>query len=172
MKEIPIFTQGTPPPFNVPTSQGDYWLQRLCYEQSVDRYNANTQGITQKVIEAADLATLDTAIGSDVGDYLAWLDDFLNDKTTEYAENLISMAPLMTAIASGGSSEILPLLFGHLFNVLMNGIQGREKGANDNTKEGVEGTPLAAFENFTLEINNDPQKGDVEGLWTIKSPPA
>ena len=170
MIEIPIYSLGSPPAFSVPTSQADYWLQRICHEASVDRYNANTAGITQKVATSSDISTLNTALSGDIQDYLDWLDDFATDKTTEFVENLIDLGPLITAIASGGSTEVLPLLIGHIINILINGSQSRDKGARDNSEEIADAEVGPLLDNMHLEINIDPKKGDEDGLWSIYTP--
>jgi hypothetical protein len=167
MIEIPIYSLGTPPSFSMSTSNDLYWLSRIAYEESYDRYNANQAGMTQKIVESSDLATMNTSVGNDVQGYLTWLGDFLDDKTLEYAENIIDMAPLITAIASGGSSEALPIMIGHLLNVLMNGAQSRNKGANDDTGELAVAQSGPLLDNFHLEINNSRKDGDIDAVWGV-----
>lgn len=171
MKEVGIYSLGSPPAFSMSTSNDLYTLARLCHEELVDRYNANQQGITLKVAETSDLSTLNTSLLNDFESFTEWWEAFVINKGTEFAVNLLDTAPLITAIATGGYSEIMPILIGHLINAIIMASTGDGKGGYDNSQDVADSRASTLFDNLHIEINNDPTKGDVDGFWTIADDP-
>lgn len=169
MKEIPIATLGTPPTFAVSTSDPLYWLMRICFEESLDRYNANQQGMSIKVADTADITTLNTSLLNDFENFSDWWEAFIINKGTEFAVNLLDTAPLITAIATGGYSEIMPLLIGHLINAIIMASSGDGKGEYDNSQDVAGSKASALFEELSININNRPTDGDYESVWDIST---
>lgn len=170
MKEITIATLGSLPTFNMTTADPLYWISRLCYEKSLDRYNANVAGFTRKLTESSDLTTMTTALSGDFADFQDWWEDFLVDKGTAFAGNLLDLAPLITAIATGGSDEVLSIMIGFLINTIMLNSSADGKAENDNTKEIGGGLPSSIPDTLHIEINNDLQ-GNYDDIWSVTVPP-
>lgn len=74
MIAVPISTAGQPPVFNVDPTDQMYWLMRLCYEESCDRYALNQAGIELTQVEDNDVEALQTSINEALQDGLAKID--------------------------------------------------------------------------------------------------
>lgn len=78
MKTISVASLGSPPAFTVSTDNPLYWLLRICYEESLDRYNRNQQGFTENCVESADFTAAETAFDTLGADIKTWLDSAVN----------------------------------------------------------------------------------------------
>jgi len=74
MISVTIASLGSPPSFIIPADDPLYWLLRLCYEESLDRYNLSEAGAEIRQVEESDVASLQTDIGSALTDGLSDID--------------------------------------------------------------------------------------------------
>jgi len=78
MKTIPVASLGTPPSFTISTDNPLYWLLRICYEESLDRYNRKQQGFVENCVESSDFTTAETAFDTLGTDIKTWIDSAIN----------------------------------------------------------------------------------------------
>lgn len=169
MKTVSVTTLGSPPSFNIPTSDPLYWLLRLCYEKSYDRYNYSVANIQYSELESADISAIGAALNGDFASFRTWWETFLVDKGTAFVGNVLDLAPLISALASGGSEQVLSMLVGVMVNAVLIHSAGAGKVSNDNTKEEAAADAGPLLDNFHLEINNDPSSGNVDEVWVVRT---
>jgi hypothetical protein len=80
MKNIIIFSVGTPPAFTVPTTAENYWQERLACELSNTIFNLSDDSVTIDFAEESDLLANEQEIDQYISDVQAWADDVLVKK--------------------------------------------------------------------------------------------
>lgn len=149
----------TPPALNDGSAEAlSAWAD---YEYIMTLRNLAAAGIEIVKNEDSDFADLINSIPSTMQGLNDWYEQFLVDKGVQFLDNLISLAPLISTLASGGGDGVMAVLMGFVVNLLLTSDQRKQKierQRTDDTNQEIQGLG-GASEGFPdvlhISINND-----------------
>lgn len=190
MIEISIPTIGEPPAFNKQVTDSDYWISRLCFEESKLRYALNQAGHTVKMMEQTDLTAAETAM-SGLSDYLkTWFDGAVVSSAGGSApvaldKSYIPEIVQFIALAATGQWGLIFVLFCKVGLEFL--LDSTEKKLDPSTATGdlqellkqvlavldengnIVGSKVDGLANLHISIRNILSEGEQEAIWSASA---